>query len=623
VSTCLRHSLALLTIALVAAALACGRDRGAPAPAVDPNAKRATRQGAVVGFASEEGAHVWRGIPFARPPLDDLRWRAPEPPEPWSQTLEGLSFGSSCVQFAGPRAAADAPPAGEPMGSEDCLYLNVYAPRFEPEAVPRGEKRLPVMLWIHGGGNTIGDARVYDAGRLALRHELIVVTVHYRLGVFGWFAHRSLRGEGTTADDRSGNYGTLDLVRALRWVRENISAFGGDPERVTVFGESAGGSNTFSVLLSPRARGLFHRAIVQSGGTRTSPMARAEHLVDAPEPGDEWSSGEVLLRLLIRDGEAPDREGAKARLAAMSDAEVAGYLRGQSAYQMLGVYEGNRLGGMYSIPRLLRDGTVLPDEEAIDALARPSGYNRVPVVLGTNRDENKLFLAFDSPYVTRLFGIPLWVNDERPYDLVAEYATLMWKAAGVDEPAAAMRGAQGPSVYAYRFDWDEEPKLLWSDFSKLFGAAHALEIPFVFGHFDLGWAGRLLFDEEKRAGYENLSKSMMSYWAEFAYRGDPGRGRDGEELRWRAWDDSREEAAKFIVFDSQEGGGLRMSSEAVTQEAVIERVATDPRFESWRERCEVYRMFVRRSARMSEGRYESVGEGACRAYPIDGYPWQE
>jgi para-nitrobenzyl esterase len=617
------RALVLLSAAVVASHLACGRAGESPPPAADPSSRRVIQQGAVVGFASVEGAHVWRGIPFARPPLGDLRWRAPEPPEPWTGTLEALSFGSSCVQFAGPRAATEGKAAGEPTGSEDCLYLNVYAPHFEPDAVPRGEKRLPVMLWIHGGGNTIGDARIYDAGRLALGHRLIVVTVQYRLGVFGWFAHRALCGEGTTVDDRSGNYGTLDLVRALRWVRESISAFGGDPERVTVFGESAGGRNTFSMLLTPRARGLFHRAIVQSGAIRTSPMARAEHFVDTPEPGDPWSSGEVLLKLLIRDGEAKDRESGRARLAAMSDARVAGYLRGKSAYEVLSVYEGNRLGGMYSIPQMPRDGNVLPEEKAIEALARPGGYNRVPVILGSNRDESKLFLAFGSPYVTRLFGIPLWVNDERAYDLVAEYAALMWKATGVDEPAAAMRSLQGPSVYAYRFDWDEEPKLLWSDFSKLFGAAHALEIPFVFGHFDLGWASRFLFDEEKRAGYEDLSKSMMSYWAEFAYSGDPGRGRDGAELHWAAWDDSGEGAAKFIVFDSEEGGGLRMAAETVTQEEVIERVATDPRFESWRERCEVYQGFVGRIPRMTEERYESVGEGACRAYPLDAYPWQE
>jgi para-nitrobenzyl esterase len=617
------RALVLLTVAGAAAHLACGRAGESPAPPADSSSKRVIQQGAVVGFASEEGAHVWRGIPFAKPPLGDLRWRAPEPPEPWTETLEAVSFGSPCVQFAGPRAIVSGKPPGEPTGGEDCLYLNVYAPRFDPQAVPRGEKRLPVMFWIHGGGNSIGDARVYDAGRLALRHQVIVVTVQYRLGVFGWFAHPSLRNEGTTADDRSGSYGTLDLVRALRWVQENIPAFGGDPERVTVFGESAGGRNTMSMLLSPRAKGLFHRAIVQSGGIRTSTTARAEHFVDAPEPGDEWSSGEVLLKLLIRDGEAADREGAKARLAAMSDAEVAGYLRRKSAYEVLSVYQGELLGGMYFFPQMRRDGVVFPEEDPIDALTHPGGYNRVPVILGSNRDENKLFMAFASPYVTRLFGIPLWVNDERPYDLGAEYGALIWKAVGVDEPAAAMRGVQGPSVFAYRFDWDEEPRILWSDYSKLFGAAHGLEIPFVFGHFDLGWATRFLFDEEKREGYENLSKSMMSYWAEFAYTGDPGRGRDGEEFHWTAWDDSSEGAAKFILFDSQEGGGLRMSSEMVTPEEVIERVSADPRFESWRERCEVYQGFVSWIERMSQDRYESVGEGACRAYPVDAYPWEE
>lgn len=618
----LRRALVLLIATLTVATPACGRGGESPPPAADPSSKRVIQQGGVVGFASEEGAHLWRGIPFARPPLGELRWRAPLPPEPWTGARETLVYGSPCVQFAGPRAALTSDVSeGEPTGSEDCLYLNVHAPRFGPDAVPRGAERLPVMLWIHGGGNTIGDARVYNAGRLAQSHGLVVVTVQYRLGVFGWFGHRSLRGEGTTADDGSGNYGTLDLVRALHWVRENISTFGGDPERVTVFGESAGGRNTVSMLLSPRARGLFHRAIVQSGSTRTSPMALAEDLTDDPEPGDEWSSGEVLLKLLVRDGGAVDRESAKVRLAAMGDAEVARYLRGKDAYEVLGVYDGSRLGGMYSIPQLLRDGRVLPDEEAIDTLARPGGYNRVPVILGTNRDENKLFLAFASPYVTRLFGIPLWVNDERRYDLVAEYASLMWKARGVDEPAAAMRGAQGPNVYAYRFDWDEEPKFLRSDFSKLLGAAHGLEIPFVFGRFDLGWVRRFLFDEEKRAGYEGLSKSMMSYWAEFAYTGAPGRGREGEEPHWTAWDDSAPGAAKYIVFDSEEGGGLRMSSETVTQEEVIEGVATDPRFESWRERCEVYRGFVVWIARMDEERYLSVGEGACRAYPLDAYPW--
>jgi len=164
------RALVLLTAAGVVSQFACGRGGESPPPAADLSSKRALQQGSVVGFASEEGAHAWRGIPFAKPPLGDLRWRTPQPPEPWTGTLEAVPYGSSCVQFAGPRTASDGTPEGEPMGSEDCLYLNVYAPHFEPEAVPRGERRLPVMLWIHGGGNSIGDARIYDAGRIALGH---------------------------------------------------------------------------------------------------------------------------------------------------------------------------------------------------------------------------------------------------------------------------------------------------------------------------------------------------------------------------------------------------------------------------------------------------------------------
>ena len=613
-----------LIVALLLLLLACGRDSRSIPPEVDPTSRRSTQQGELVGFASQGGAHVWRGIPFAKPPVGELRWRAPQAPEPWRGNLEALSFGPPCVQFAGPGGGSDGTPAGDSMGSEDCLYLNIHAPRFEPGEVPKGDRRLPVMFWIHGGGNTVGDAFVYDGSGLAVGHDLILVTVHYRLGVFGWFAHHALRGEGTSPDDRSGNYGTLDLVQGLRWVQQNIAAFGGDPDRVTVFGESAGGSNTFSMLLSPRARGLFHRAIVQSGGIRTASMARAENLVGAPEPGAEFSSGEVLLELLVRDGRAEDRDGAKAALAGMSDAELSRYLRGRSASEILQLYRGDRLGGMYGIPRLLRDGAVLPAEEPLVVFTQPDGYNRVPVILGSNRDEQKLFLLFDSPWVTRVFMVPLWLNDERRYQLAAEYLSMMWKATGVDEPATAMRALQGPSVYAYRFDWDEEPKLLWSDFSKLLGAAHAFEIPFVFGLLDLGPATRLIFDEDKRAGYEGLSESMMSYWAEFAHTGDPGRGRTGTEPRWTAWDDASPEAPKFIVLDTPEGGGIRMASGAVTRAALIARVAEDPRFANWRERCGVYRAFVAREGRqMNAEAYASVGEGACRAYPVGSNPWED
>jgi len=586
-------------ILVASLALACGGEPPIP-PEPVPATRRTLGQGEIVGF-SMEGAHVWRGIPFARPPVGELRWRAPLPPAPWEGLREALAFGSACVQFAGPLGGPDGEDAGAPRGSEDCLTLNVFAPAS-------GGERLPVMFWIHGGGNTIGDAHLYDASRLAATQGVVVVTTHYRLGAFGWFAHPALAGEGTSADDRSGNFGTLDLVRALEWVRDEIARFGGDSGRVTIFGESAGARNVFSLLLSPRAAGLFHRAIVQSGGTMTSTLAEGEH-------GHAASSREILARLLVADGSAADRDAAEASMAAMSPDETARYLRGKSAEEILRRYDGSRLGGIYDLPQLFRDGAVLPTAEPLDRFATAGGYNAVPTIVGTNRDENKLFMLFGSPFVTRTFGVPIRLADPAKYDLYAEYHALLWKASGADEPAAAMRRAQGASVFGYRFDWDEEPKVLWLDFAKLLGAAHGLEIPFVFGRLDLGRGNRFVFDEPRRPAAELLSGRMVSYWTEFAATGDPGRGRDGALPQWAAWDDSRPDAPKFMVFDTAEGGGVRMSSESVTRQALLARALAEPRFGSARERCGFLRELIPRS--LSAAEYASLGGGACAAWPLE------
>ncbi|GAG16719.1 unnamed protein product, partial [marine sediment metagenome] len=259
---------------------------------------------------------------------------APRPPEPWEGVREALVSGPPCVQVNGilgvDPSAADLD-EGEAAGSEDCLGLNVFAPAFPPGEVPVAGERLPVMVWIHGGGNTVGSAAIYDGGTLAQKHRVIVVTTNYRLGALGWFSHAAIAPAGTNPDDASGNYGTLDQIRALEWVRENIASFGGDPNRVTVFGESAGGRNVLSLVASPRASGLFHRAISQSGGTRTSSLSSARNLHDAADvPGHEFSSGEVLLSLLRADGRAEDRDSARRALAGMTPESVADYLRSKT-----------------------------------------------------------------------------------------------------------------------------------------------------------------------------------------------------------------------------------------------------------------------------------------------------
>ncbi len=614
----LARNLPVLLLALGSAGLLAGCSSGgtesaaAPRPQPDKSTLRATSAGAVIGFAGAHESHAWLGLPYAQPPVGARRWRAPQKQLAWSGAREATAFGSPCTQYASPIGGGDAPP-GSRLGGEDCLYLNVWAPRFAPDEVPGGDERLPVMVWIHGGGNTIGHGGFYDGAHLAASQQLIVLTVNYRLGALGWFDHAAIANQSANPEDASGNYGTLDLIEVLRWVRDNVAVFGGDPDNVTIFGESAGGTNVMSLLVSPLARGLFDRAVVQSGGVHSVTRDHARDLSDALVAGDSNSSGEVMLRLLQNDGQAADRVAAIARAEQMDASFTASYLRDKSGWELLEAYDG-RFAGMYRTPGHVRDGHVLPQDDPLQLLA-DGRYQRVPTILGTNRDEDKLFMFADPEQVTRLFGIPLWIKDPELYNLRAEYGARMAKASGADELAMRLRRVQGPSVYVYRWDWDEEPRVLLADLSEMLGAAHGLEIPFVFGHFELGRAGNVLFDEENLEGRVALSNAMMSYWGEFAWNGDPARGGGDSLPRWTAWDDG----ATYLVLDTDADGGIRMASDIVTSESVLAELDRDPRLADPALRCDILLGLARWSDGLSEEDYET-GLG-CEDYPADAYPW--
>jgi para-nitrobenzyl esterase len=600
---------------LVALGCAGGaRSPETPPPSPDPATRRTLGAGEVVGFADRYESFAWRGIPFAAPPLGERRWRAPAPPEPWTGVREALSSGAPCPQYATPLASVDAP-AGTVVGSEDCLTLNVWTPRFEPHEVPAGSARLPVMVWIHGGGNTVGHGGYYHGGNLASTHRLVVVAVNYRLGALGWFRHPALLAASENDDDRSGNFGTLDLVRALAWVRDEISAFGGDPGNVTIFGESAGGSNVVTLLVSPRARGLFHRAIVQSGGTGTSTLAEASNPRDAAEPGRASSAYEVALDLLVRAGRAVDRQTARSVAHSMAPEALGAFLRSRTPEQVLGAYDVGGLA-LYDVPTLIRDGAVLPAEPIPDLLAREDGWAGVPAIFGTNRDETRFFQFLDPGLVRRWLWLFPRARDSERYRLDSEYGSRMWKATGADEPAAAI-AAQGRRVWVYRFDWDEEPRFFVTDLSELLGAAHGFEIPFVFGHFELGRSGGRIFTEENAPGREALARTIMSYWAEFAYTGDPGNGRNVKQPRWTPWDPSSPTAPKFAVLDTPAGGGVRLSSEIATRDSVVAALESDARLPDWEAKCRVLGSLVRYGRSVTPERYASVGNGACGAFPLE------
>jgi para-nitrobenzyl esterase len=219
-----------------------------------------------------------------------------------------------------------------------------------------------------------------------------------------------------------------------------------------------------------------------------------------------------------------------------------------------------------------------------------------------------------------LFPEPL---DPERYQAQADAQARAWKARAVDEPARVMRVVQGRSVFAYRWDWDEEPRLPWLfDGGLVIGAAHGLEIPFVFGHWDLGPETRNLFNVFNRKGREELARAMMSYWAEFAYRGSPGRGRAGDLPEWTPWDPSGDSAPKYALLDTPAGGGIRMASETWTMEKVVADVLADPRLADARARCGVLYALVRWED-LSRIEYASAGGGACRDYAFESYPWTD
>ena len=516
---------------------ACSQPRE---PAIaDPATERSITGGTIIGFQqSDIGADIWLGVPFADPPTGALRWRAAQPHSGWAGTHQSLVHGSPCPQIANDLAAASyGVEAGSIVGSEDCLFVDVYAPR-----APEVDGPLPVMVWIHGGGNLWGTTADYSGAQMAVDQNVVVVMLQYRMGPFGYFAHPAVFDPETGA-----NFAHTDQVRALEWVRDNAAQFGGDPGNVTVFGESAGGRNTGVVLQSPMTEGLFHRAIVQSGFFSSSTLE--------------------------------DAETSAIAMAAEMGAENADDLRGLSVADIFAPYlEGNRLDQM---PRVIADGVTINRAGLREAFDDPDGFHRVPIITGTNRDEMKLFNVFEPELANRYFGLYITTPDPDLYDAVSDYQARNWRLGAVDDFSNQLLAAGHTDIWAYRFDWDEGGSFLGMDMARLFGAAHAFEIPFVFNHFDVyGRFGPILFNDENAPGRERLAAEMGTYWAELARVGDPG-GIPG--IVWQRWDEN----GRLMRFDSPGDGGSEIITGLETETALLTDMMNDPRLEP-EERCALF-----------------------------------
>ena len=519
--------------------------------------------GKIAGAAGYVKSYVWKGIPYARPPIGDLRWRAPLDPDPWNGIRHSTDSYDISAQKEQTRLWV---PTGRVVGSEDCLYLNVWRPSSDA----RG---LPVYFWIHGGGNNFGTGKLYDGSILSNQSNMVVVTIQYRLGPMGWFNHPALNS-GVTAEEASGNFGTLDILKALQWVKNNISAFGGNPENVTVAGESAGGHNTINLVMSPLAKGLFHRAICESPGMKPIPV----------EEGIAQANS-TIEKLLIADGKVKTSEDAIKYRENMALSEIASYLKSKNAADLINIKTAERMKTGFH-PAFI-DGKVIPGSwlSTIDS----GRYNRVPIILGSNEYELKPFEPLLGAAIPTSNG-HRWADlykvlngqlklddvlasqfDRDLYEACGLYGTRYWKAKYVDSIARKLKEKQD-NVWCYLFKWGGKGSGP-SPYDFIIGAGHATEIPFFFGwpRDTFGYA----FTDQNEQGRMALQQAVMSYAAQFAATGEPNTAGNGLTY-WDTWSNEAG-GPKCIVFDGTfNEAKVSMMTEEITAEKVLAEVETLP-----------------------------------------------
>lgn len=476
-------------------------------------------QGALIERRAGEPIASFTSIPFAAPPVGSLRWAPPQPVEPWQGVRDATSRSPSCTQpihgeqgFRSTIADAFDVPLPQDLSetySEDCLYLNVMSPNLTPD------KPLPVMFWIHGGGHRFGAASHYDGQNLAAR-DVVVVTINYRLGPLGFFFHPDL---GT-----DGNFGMMDQIAALHWVKQNIAAFGGDPDNVTIFGESAGGFSVFRLMTSPKSKGLFHRAISQSGGG-------AGDVLHATKPGVLPITAQEVGQMY---GEHLGASRGGDQLANLRALEVGALVDASMTFPFP---IGPCIGDAYY------------PKNVIQAMADGDAHD-VPFILGSNADEGTA-LYWGSPVVQM----------PPPIDTIEKYETglrsifgadtdeilKLYPATTTDEMIASSKRLLGDSLFsapahaaarllatqgrrAWLYFFSEKPEGRAGD---ILGAFHAYDVTFVFGVSTLGPLTK---------ANQKLADCMMAYWTTFAKTGDPN---NGDAPVWESYSAAEDKCLEF------------------------------------------------------------------------------
>ena len=441
--------------------------------------------GKVSGVLVDEESNLmaYKGIPYAAPPVGDLRWKAPKPAKKWGGVRDGSNFGKYSLQGANPNRGRTLD-----QMSEDCLFLNVWSTNVGQK------KKLPVMVWIHGGGLFSGASNwgFYDGSEFA-KDGVILVSINYRLGVLGFLSHPELSAENK--EGVSGNYGFMDQIAALEWVQRNIEAFGGDKDNVTIFGESAGGTSVNFLCASPKTKGLFHKAIMQS-------------------PWLHWANGpnNTYLKKPFANNKSGEDAGADwGKLATKEDGNHLAKLRNMDAFDILKV-------GAFA-PQVVVDGVYMND--MIDHVFFKGEQHDIPVLVGTNRNEGNFFTNFIKPLPYERFkknlksfygtetekvaAIYVPKNKERANRVRSQFVTDVWF---LEPTVTILRGMEKVKSQAYQYEFSVPNRK-----NPRAGTPHAMDLTYVFN----------TLSKDATEMDHKVSRAMLSYWSQFAKTGNPNK----------------------------------------------------------------------------------------------------
>ena len=508
------------------------------------------------------GVITWHDLPYAEPPIGELRWKAPKDFIHKNLIIQNKED-NFCVQK--PSSLGGASGEDDFVGTEDCLYLDIRKPK-------NSNKNLPVMFWIHGGGNTSGLKDIYDFSGLVKKENVLVVSINYRLGPFGWFSHPSVQNFQSDLD-KTSNFGTLDIIKALEWVNINIDKFGGDKNNITVFGESAGGHNVFSLLVAPQAKGLFHKAISQSGYTTSVDYKIA---FNTKHKSVDYINSKEIIQKISNDSD--------------DLLEIRKKIYDIPAYDFYSFYKSKNI--LREIPLMTNDGIVIPIQGLNESLKNPIDSS-IPVIAGSNKDEVKLwigtslyFIQAEYSLLGSLLGIPrIKIVNPEAFEAFNYYRSSAWQLRGVVEPLNSLSSAGAKNLYAYRYDWDDHRRRPIADFKKIIGAAHATEIPLLAGNNKLvGNYGFIIYPNGPSKKY--TSKNMMRFWANFARSGEPGFSSNNIE-----WVNYLEKGKKnFIILDKKKNLSINQISNSFY--SLVKELEIDTRVNE-KEKCVIlYQMGV-------------------------------